>query len=58
VKSIGVPSSFDELIGGDFLPATGSLQAYFMNAPQRTGSIRGEAHPMDLSRIDTEAFKP
>jgi hypothetical protein len=42
VKSIGVPRRFDELIGGDLLPATGSLQVYFPNARQGARSIQGE----------------
>jgi len=57
VKSIGVPSSFDELIGGDFLPATGSLQVYFTNARQSARSIQSE-RLADLSRIDSASFKP
>jgi hypothetical protein len=45
------------LIGGDFLPATGSLQAYFTIAPE-SARIDPWRSPADPSRIDSASFKP
>jgi hypothetical protein len=54
---MGVPRRLNELIGGDCLPATGSLQVHFESPAVRSiDPVRGA--PADRSRIDIGLFKP
>jgi hypothetical protein len=55
---MGVPRRLSELIGGDFLPATGALQVHFETARQYVDRSRAWMAPADHSRIDIGLFKP
>jgi hypothetical protein len=55
---MGVPRRLGELIGGDFLPATGSLQVYFETARQCVDRRRAWIAPARHCRIDIGLFKP
>jgi hypothetical protein len=55
---MGVPRRLNELIGGDFLPAAGSLQVHFEQARQCGDRSLRRKTSANHSRIDIGLFKP